>query len=199
MGRILLFLLLLAGALAMLDTIGLSALDPRGVGTRLDGRQVIRDAGPLEASFTRVGSLDDTYMLFGGDVTRQRNSLNHAFLAGLPLHHARAIAASHPDFHLCKSPGASQAQKLTQDLNVVAADRAARNALEEAVELYEERLHGSGERTCVRVQGAPLSLDSVRLQEGGADVTEQVTPAFARARIVLAERVAIEDCATLLR
>ncbi len=198
MRRALFFLLLLGGSLALLDTVGLSALDPRGVGTHLDGSQVVRDAGPLEARFSRAGALDDTYMLFGGDVMGPRNSLTHAFLAGLPIDDARAIALDYPDFHLCKSAGAPRAQERTRGLNLVAADRAARRALEEAVDLYKSRLEGSGERTCIHVQGAPLTLESVHVQEGGADVTAEVTRAFANADLVLAERVALQDCAALL-
>ncbi len=198
MRRALLFLLLLGSSLALLDTVGLSSLGPRGIGTRVDGSQVVRDAGPLEARFSRIGALDDTYMLFGGDMMRPRNSLTHAFLAGLPIDDARAIAADHPDFHLCKSAGAPRAQERTRSLNLVAADRAARSALEEAVDLYRERLQENGERTCIRVQGAPLNLESVHLEGGGADVTAEVTRAFGKAELVLAERVDLQDCAALL-
>jgi hypothetical protein len=198
MGRLLAFAVIMGASWLLVNHLGLS-IDPRGVGTRVEGREVVRDSGQLEARFSRVDSLEDTYMLFGGDAAQHRNSLSHAIIAGLPMRHARLIAASHPDFHLCKSPGAEQAQRLTENLSLVAADRAVRNALEEALGLYEDRLHGSGERTCIRLRGASLLLDSVRGRENGEDITAEVTPHFERSHFVLAERVKIEDCSALLR
>lgn len=198
MARLLVFTMIMAASWLLVNHLGLS-IDPRGVGTRMEGRQVVRDADQLEARFSRLGSLDDHYMLFGGDATQHHNSLSHATLAGLPIRHARLIAASYPDFHLCRSGGAEQAKRLTEGLSLVAANRGARNALEEALALYQERLHGSGERTCIRLRGADLLLDSVRVQESGEDITAQVAPHFERNHFVLAEGVQIEDCAALLR
>jgi hypothetical protein len=178
---------------------GLPALGLGGAGTRTQGRQVVRDAGQLEAEFHRVGSLDDRYMLFGGTATRQANSITHAVVAGLPIRWAREIAASYPDFHLCRSPGAAQAKRLTEHLSFVAADGAARDTLEEALDLFQTRLRGDGDRTCIHVQGAPLALDAVRVEETGEDITGQLPPAFTDVDYVLAERVEIQDCAPLLR
>ncbi len=66
MGRFLFFILLVGTGWFLLNVIGVS-VDPRGVGTQINGREVIRDAGQLEARFSMVGSLHETYMLFGGD------------------------------------------------------------------------------------------------------------------------------------
>ncbi|MBW2271203.1 MAG: hypothetical protein JRH16_21845 [Deltaproteobacteria bacterium] len=198
MGRSLLFVAIVAGAWYALESAGLS-IDPRGVGTDLEGRRVVRDAGDIEAHFSLRGSVEGAYMLFGGDRTSQRNSLPHALIAGLPLRHARAIASQYPDFHMCKSPGAAQAQRLTESMNLVAADRATLNSLEAALELFEERLHGSGERTCIELSGVQLALDSVRVQQNGADLTGELGAAYEQSRFVLAKRVEIADCPTLLR
>jgi hypothetical protein len=199
MGRLLLLVLAAGAAWVLVNHVGLSSLDPRGAGARVEGGQLVRDAGDFEARFSMVGSLDDAYMLFGGQMTHQRNSLTHAVVAGLAIDHARLISASYPDFHLCKSPGAPQAQRYTEDLSLVAADRAARNTLEEALELFQSRLRGGGDRTCIRVIGAPLVLDSVRLAQHDEDITQEVAPAFDRSNFVLAKGVVIEDCAALLR
>jgi len=200
MGQLVMFVLLVGGGLWLFDgCVGVGALDPRGVGTRVEGKAVVREAGQLEARFSMVGSLDESYMLFGGDATQHRNSFTHAIIAGLPIREARLIASRYPDFHLCKSPGARDAQRLTEDVSFVAADRAARSALVKAVDLFEDRLGSGGERTCIRITGAPLELDSVHIRQNGEDITRQVARAYAKMDLALARRVQIEDCRALLQ
>ena len=70
------------------------------------GQVLVADADAI-ATFTPAGEAEQTYMLFGGRVGDWVDG--HAWLAGLELDDARRIARRHPDFHLCKSPGASEA------------------------------------------------------------------------------------------
>ena len=198
MARILFFILLVGTGWFLLNVIGVS-IDPRGIGTKIQGREVIVNADQLEARYSVVGSLHETYMLFGGDAQQRRNSITHVTAAGLPILNARSIAAVHPDFHLCKSPGAKQAMQHTQTLSFVAADRTALNTLVEALDLFEERLQSGGERTCISVTGAPISLESVKVVENGADLTRDVAGAVKQTRLVLAQSVQIQDCQPLLR
>ena len=194
------FFLLLGIAIVSVNGISLSWLGP-GVGTRIEGRKVVRDADQVQASFSKGDSLDEAYMLFGGDAEQRRNSLSHATLAGLASHHARFIAERYPDFHRCSSPGAKPAQQFTEVMSFVAADRAARDTLGEALELFEKRVREGGDRTCIRVRGARLSLDSVQIDTGSGieDLSDEMLPKFAESNFVLAESVKIEDCQTLLR
>jgi hypothetical protein len=195
-----LYLVIVAsGGWLLLNAVGVSSLDPRGVGTRMEGSRVVRDEGDLETRFARTGQLDETWMLFGGDATQRRNQATHGSFAGLPLRHARAIAARHPDFHLCRSPGAEDAKRHIESVNVVVADRAARAALADAVGLFDARLgRPDSERTCVSIRGAPLTLESVTVKQNGEDLTAQVAPLYQRTKLVLAERVEIRDCRPLL-
>lgn len=202
MGRfVVTFFLLIAIGMVAVNGISFSWLEPRGVGTRIEGREVVLNADQLEARFSMVGTLDESYMLFGGDTQQRPNSITHATLAGLATHQARFIAERYPDFHRCSSPGAKQAQAFTQPMSFVAADRAALDTLSEALALFEERLREDGDRTCIHVKGAPLSLDSVRVDTEGVseDISHEVLPKFAGVNFVLAETVEIEDCRTLLR
>ena len=157
------------------------------------------DAGQFEARYRVIGPLHETYMLFGGDVQQRRNSITHATAAGLPIRNARSISAAYPDFHMCKSPGAKQAMQHTKTLSFVAADRAALNTLAEAMDLFEERLQSGGERTCISVTGAPISLESVKVVENGADITRDVSRAVDQTQLVLAQSVQIRNCQSLLR
>lgn len=198
MGRFLLLVALFLGGW-LVASGNLVKLDPRGVGTRVEGRAVVRTSDGVETRFTRVGALDETWMLFGGDATQRRGSLTHATTSGLPIRHARVIAARYPDFHRCSSPGAAQAKNFIENVAFVATDRAARDTLGEALALFQERLGQNGDRTCVRVKGAPLVLDSVRLEHDGRDVTGEIEPLLGSMDLALAERVSIVDCRELLR
>ncbi len=205
MGRFVFVFALLVGA-AMLAANGvsissLSSLDLRGVGTRIEGRRVVLESGQLEAHFSKAGSIEESYMLFGGDLQEHRNSIMHATIAGLATQHARFIAARHPDFYMCKSPGAKPAQQLTETMALVAGDRAALSALDEAATLFHERVRAGGERTCIHLRGAPLVLESVRIEDGevSQDISHEVVPKFVAMNFVLAESVELEDCKTLLR
>lgn len=198
MGRLLVIALIAGVAWLATNHVGIS-FDPRGVGTSVDGRRVVRHAGQLEANFTKFGVLDDSFMLFGGNSDSPSNSLTHAIVSGLPIRYARTISAGYPNFHMCTSPGAARAQRLTEDLSLVAANRAARNGLQEAIRLFHRRVRENGERTCIRVSGAPLQIDSVHVKQNGENITHQVGRAYAGMNLVLAERVEIQDCRTLLR
>ncbi len=122
MGKLIFFALLASGAWLFFNKLDVAGLDPRGVGTRLEGSSVVRDTSQIETRFARVSSVEDTYVLFGGDAAQRRNQATHASFAGLPLRYAQAIAGRHPDFYMCKSPGAAEAQRLTESVNVVAAE-----------------------------------------------------------------------------
>lgn len=194
MGRLLVFVLVMAAAYLFVNR-----LDSSAPGLREDGRQVVLETAQLEARFSRVGDLSESFMLFGGSVDRATNSLTHATLSGLAMRHARLIHQSYPDFHRCKSPGAAQAQRLVETMSLIGATRSARNGLADAVDLYGERLRSGGEQTCLAISGQHLTLDSVHLKEDGRDLTREVVPAFRGTRFTLAESVELNDCESLLR
>lgn len=200
MGRLVFFTLCLAGAwLFMTNRISIASLDPRSVGTVVEGRRVTRTADQVEAEFYRLGGVSETYMLFGGDAQQRRNQIYHAHLAGLPLPDARALASRYPDFHLCASPGAAEAKRRVTSMNFLAADRASRATLVRAHALFQERLRAGGERTCLRIRGAELALEDARILDAPeVDFPHEARAALARSPTVLVEEAAIEDCAALL-
>ena len=86
-----------------------------------------------------------------------------------------------------------------EELQVVAADRAAERALAAAFDLFESRFRADGERTCIRLRGHSLVLDSAQVPAVGRDLTPELGSDVLHARYVLAEDVALEDCSALLR
>lgn len=150
----------------------------------------------LEVRFRRTEQWSETYMIFGGLSIDHKNSINNVTLVGLNLDDARRIHSQHPDFHRCSSPGARSAQSMTEQLNLVPSDAGVLEELRAAFADHEASLQNGGERVCVRVEGAALELESVRLRADGTDITSQ-TP-FNRIDyylVTFAERV---DSATAL-
>lgn len=170
-----------------------------GAGVTVEGREVALETADLDVRFSRLGSFSEAYMVFGGNNEQPRNSLSHATLAALAMRHAELIYQTYPDFHRCSSPGAAQAKRWVETLNLVATTRAVERVLVEAVDVHAERVRDNGERTCVSLAGAPLSLESVRTRGDGHDLTQDVERAFGGASFYLAERAELVDCKTLLR
>lgn len=195
MARLLVLVLVAYGAFLLTDRVRLLTGD---VGTRIEGNTVHRLADEIEGRFQRVGSLEATWMVFGGDPGGQRNALAHATVAGLDLRAAQSIAARYPDFHRCSSPGAGEAQGQTETLAVVAANGLAREAVRDAVRQHDARLRSGGERTCLSLRGATLSLEGARTVEGDHDLSGRLVPAFRRVRFILAEEARVRDCGPLL-
>ena len=193
MARLLLFAALFAAGYFLLERI-----DSDGQGPRLEGGQVVVETEQLEARFSRLGAVSESFMLFGGSDDRAANSLTDATLATLAIRHAQLIHQTYPDFHKCKSPGAPRAQRLTQTTSFIGADGDAESALVEAVDLHRRRVRASGDRTCLTVSGEELALDSVRGKADGTDLTGQVGRAYQGRTFYLARSVEVPDCRRLL-
>lgn len=158
-----------------------------------DTEAVVKTAD-LEVRFRRTEPWSETYMIFGGTAIDQKNAVNNVTLVGLDLDDARRIHSRYPDFHRCSSPGARSAQSLTVQLNLVPSDSVVLDELRAALSDHEASLQSGGDRVCVRVEGAVLELESVRLREDGTDITSQ-TPfkRFDYFLVTFAERVDSAD------
>ena len=73
------------------------------------------------------------------------------------------------------------------------------NTLLEAVSLYEERLQGGGERTCVSLRGQRLHLLSARALSADVDLTDAVRRGHGQTDFYLVDEAAIVPCSDLTR
>jgi hypothetical protein len=193
MGRLLAIVLFLLAGYGLVN-----AIDP-GAAVRIEGRNVIVRTDDFEARFARLAPFSDSYMVFGGLNDQPKNSLTHATVATLAMRHAEAIHQRYPDFHRCSSPGAAQAKRWIEQMDFIGANRRTRKALVDVIDRHERSLRSGGDRVCLRVSGAELALESLKLRADGSDVTQQFQPAFRRSHFYLAEDVAIPDCQIALR
>jgi hypothetical protein len=193
MNRVLVFIIFATAAYYLVDRIDASS------GPHIQGREVVVETRDMEVRFTRGAAFSEAYMVFGGTNAELRNNVSDALLATLAMRHASLIHQRYPDFHLCKSPGAAQAQRYIESMNFIGTTRSARRAVREAVDVHAERIRSGGERTCISIAGAALSFDSVSLKDDGRDVTGEFGPALQLNPYYLAEEAELVDCASLLR
>ncbi len=194
MGRFLVFVLAVAGGYLLIDKVG---VNPFG-GPSVSGREVVVETQQLRVRFSKVGSFSDSFMVFGGNNARMTNRVEDATMGTLAMRHAELIHQTYPDFHRCASPGAAQAQRLTETSNFIGANGSAKRTLREAVDLHGERVRGNGERTCLSMTGAQLVFESVELKQDGRDVTGEFGRAFEGGSYYLAESVELPSCEALL-
>ncbi|MCP4906198.1 MAG: hypothetical protein GY910_14570 [bacterium] len=201
MGR--LFLLLSIAAvtgLVMTNRLSLSSLDPSGVGTSIEGREVIRTADQIEARFTRHGQVDEIYMLFGGDAQQRHNQINHTTsLDCRSATHGRSpsairifIAANR------RAPprrSASWRPRISWRPIALRGPPCHRPSISSRIAWPA----AATEPASASAARSYLSVDSVRTIDGDHDLTAQIVPAFAKSHLVLAEEASIEDCQPLLR
>lgn len=144
-----------------------------GLAVSSSGTDTVVQTADLEVRFRRSQPWSETYMVFGGLAVDQKNAVSNVTIAGLNLDDARRIHSRYPDFHLCSSPGAQAAQSMTEQLNLIPSDSGVLEELRAALRDHEASLRSGDERVCVRVEGAVLELESVRLRADGTDITSQ--------------------------
>ncbi len=120
----------------------------------------------FKVTFTVNGPAKETYMVFGGSAGG--SSFSHASFSGIELAAIRRIARRYPDFHRCDSPGAPEAKRMAEDVQVV-ADRATLATLSAAVKDAAARERAGGERLCATIEGQWLTLE--QMEKGELRVT----------------------------
>ncbi len=158
--------------------------------------EVVIRTDDLEIHLDRQGSVNQTYMVFGGTKVERTNQFSNVTLATIEIERAAVLRQSYPDFHRCSSPGARPAQRAVKTTHFIAADGSTRKKLRKVVELHERGVGKNGDRTCVTVVGEELSLDSILLAKNGADISPEGNSRLMKTRYVLARSVEIPDCLT---
>jgi hypothetical protein len=113
-------------------------------------------------------------MIFGGDPIEDANKLSNMYVFALDKEEALRIAVDYPDFFLCSSPGGMEASKHIVPLDLVPANCDVYEQLRTALTLFKKNEAAGGDRTSLRIEGAPLELVAVTANGSGQDVTDQV-------------------------
>ena len=191
---VILVALLAAAAYVLANRVASNPLSPQ-----LTRREVTVQSRHNEVRFQRGPPLDDAYMLFGGNAAEQGGHFVNVLLSGLAQRHVSLISQRYPDFTQCRSPGAASAKQAVEHMALIGGDGRTRNTLLEALHLYEERLQGSGERTCVSLQGQRLHLTSARAVNADVDLTDAIRSGHSQVDFYLIDEAAIVPCSNLTR
>ncbi|MBI4635243.1 MAG: hypothetical protein HY727_02735 [Candidatus Rokubacteria bacterium] len=193
------FLIVLAAAASyyFLGDAGLVVLPWGGGGSykfvpRGEGRALLVTKGDSKVDFTVGRDVDETFMLFGAQTDAGAEYLS-AWFAGITMPTAIALYKRYPDFHMCKSAGAAEAQRSVQDLSVVSDQAAVRDELAAFVKDFHERIRSGGRRLCLRLVGHELELNS--WEYGGA---KMAFGSDLKKNNLFVDRVEAYDCQELL-
>jgi hypothetical protein len=131
----------------------------------MDGEFVIEHEQDFTAWF-RVGEPSTrTVMLFGGEPEDDANVFSNA----------QMLAERYPDFYLCSSPGGVEAASHILPYDLVPATCEVYDRIVAALRQYHRNAAAGGDRTSLRLDGAPLQVESVTENATGKDFTDQVS------------------------
>ena len=114
-------------------------------------------------------------MLFGGAQVDQPNTPSRAYIFGLDKVDAQRMAMKYPDFYLCSSAGGQEAATYIEVYDIVPASCKVYQQLVTALRVYNSHVVRGGDRTSLRLEGAPLTVTSVTADASGQDVSAQVS------------------------
>ena len=144
--------------------------------TTIEKDAVAVDMGEYTVKFSAVKEFRETYMLFGGEYYNDKKLINPIWLSGLGIADAKNIYARYPDFYSCKSPGASLAQPMVIDLDLIPADTRILDELRESIKEYEENFANKGDRVCVALYGKTLEMQSAEVHGQNIDIKDKLQP-----------------------
>jgi hypothetical protein len=107
------------------------------------------------------------------------------------------IYREHPDFYMCKSPGAPRAQKAVQSMNIIAADSSVLEALNEAVAESNNSTGKGIDRVAVYLEGVKLELTAAIVRKADEDILDRL-PQPSRSNYFLVEYAEMVDAQATL-
>lgn len=159
----------------------------------------IKYTDDFEIHLTQAGRLFDTFMIFGGHLDRKlHNSFSDYSLGALEIGEASLIQRDYPDFHLCKSSGASLAQGKIRSLSLIAENQEIADILEDSIALHDERLTAGSERTCIELRGYQVEPTTILLKENSMDISQDIIPSLRNMDLYLIDGAEIRDCQTVI-
>ena len=141
----------------------------------IDGEFVVEHEKDFTGRFHVGAPYTKTVMLFGGEPVEDENVLSNAQIFGLDKMDAQMLAQKYPDFYLCSSAGGQEASKYIVRYDLVPATCQIYDQIVTALAQYHRNVVTGGDRTSLRLHGAPLELESVIADATGEDVTDQVS------------------------
>lgn len=144
------------------------------VSVEREGDELVEHLDDFTARFEVGSPYNRTIMMFGGAPVPKPNTPTRAYIFGLDKLDAQMMAKKYPDFYLCSSVGGQEAASYIQVYDIVPATCKVFQQLVAAFVQYDKNAANGGDRTSLRLEGAPLTVKSVIADGTGEDVKEQV-------------------------
>ena len=155
------------------------------------------EAGDFDVYFELLESFSETYMLFGGNRETHKSAYNEFSLFVISMADARPIYREHPDFYMCASPGAPRAKKAVQTMNIIAADSAVLEALNDAVSEFNNSIGKGSDRVAVYLEGVKLEMTAAIVRKADEDMLDRL-PQPSRSNYFLVEYAEMVDAQAAL-
>ncbi|MGD8588810.1 MAG: hypothetical protein PVG22_08260 [Chromatiales bacterium] len=126
------------------------------------------------------------------------NSFSDYSLGVLQIGDAAQIKQQYPDFHLCKSAGAKNAQQKIRSLALIMENQQVAEVLEDSLSLHGERLEQGNERICLELRGQALETLSVVIRERNEEIGGDILPRLQNQHYYLIDGAEIKDCLSLM-
>ncbi|MGD8910047.1 MAG: hypothetical protein PVI92_11950 [Chromatiales bacterium] len=185
---------------ALLIVVGIFAwLSNNDVTVETTATGTIKYTDDFKVYLTQTESIFDAFMIFGGHLDKKlHNSISDYSFGALEIGEAAAIKRKYPDFHRCKSPGASIAQRKILNLSLIAENQQTADILEDAIALHDERLSGDNERVCVELRGYQVEPTTILLKENDMDISKDIIPSLRNMDFYLISGAEIRECHALM-
>jgi len=164
----------------------------------LEGGELVVETNEHEVRFALEGAVEGTYLVARAESQDFGDAPANAALSVLGLAATRDYFQAHPDQREYGSVPGLQLENLSAPLALIAANRPAYAALRGLVDEYEERVDGGGKWLCLTIAGQMLRVTSAESLGNGNDATALFAKRAESARLFLANRVLVEDCAELV-
>ena len=165
--------------------------------TITEDNELYVEAGDFDVYFELLEPFSETYMLFGGIRVTHKAAFNEFSLSSISMADLRPIYREHPDFYMCKSPGAPRAQKAMETMNIITADSDVLQALNEAVSESNNSTGKGIDRVAVYLEGVKLEMTAAIVREADEDMLDRL-PQQSRSNYFLVEYAEMVDAQTAL-
>lgn len=122
--------------------------------------EITRQDGSTKFIFERIGTLQESYMLFGAD-SFNNNALSDGFVAGIPLLQARELLRQYPSLGHCGAPGSEKARGAIKGIQLSIDSRSINSALQKIIGRFNSAMRQSEKRICIKVSGPVFKLTKI--------------------------------------
>ena len=127
-------------------------------------KTIVLDRSSVIYKFKKLEKFTNSFMIFGGGEISHKNAINDITLSLLSMKKVKNLSVKYPDFYMCSSPGAKEAQSALLQLNLVSTSSDVSSILKHSLKKFNTNIRLSKERVCILLSGYQIKLMSANTQ-----------------------------------